>query len=153
MDTTINQQVAMDEALVPHAKRLKIRRRNFCLLSDIKSKKSTLQLVYDVLRVCPFFKAFLVITDVLEIYMQEFWATATVHHHAIRFKMDNKKHIVNLESFRDMLHICLRVHGQYFVEPLFEEEILAFICFLGHSAAIRKLTDVNINKLYHPWRS
>nr|GEV10860.1 hypothetical protein [Tanacetum cinerariifolium] len=49
-------------------------------------------------------------SDVPQIYMQEFWATATVHHHAIRFKMDNKKHIINLESFRDMLNICLRVH-------------------------------------------
>nr|GFB64421.1 hypothetical protein [Tanacetum cinerariifolium] len=25
--------------------------------------------------------------------------------------MDNKKHIVNLESFREMLHICPRLHG------------------------------------------
>nr|GEY87485.1 hypothetical protein [Tanacetum cinerariifolium] len=99
----------MDEALVPHAKRLRIGRSNFRLLSDIKSKESTLQLVYDVLRLCPFFKAFLVTVDVPEIYMQEFWATATVHHHAIRFKMDNKKYIVNLESFRDMLHICPRL--------------------------------------------
>nr|GEY66064.1 hypothetical protein [Tanacetum cinerariifolium] len=32
-------------------------------------------------------------------------------------------------------------------------EILAFIHFLGHSAAIKMLTDVNINKLYQPWRS
>nr|GFC22733.1 hypothetical protein [Tanacetum cinerariifolium] len=153
MDTTIDQQVAMDEALVPHAKRLRIGRSHFCLLSDIKSKESTLQLVYDVLCLCPFFKAFLVTTDVPEIYMQEFWATATVHHHAIRFKMDNKKHIVNLESFRDMLHICPRVPGQSFAEPPFEEEILAFIRFRGYNAAIRKLIDVNINKLYQPWRS
>nr|GEW89853.1 retrovirus-related Pol polyprotein from transposon TNT 1-94 [Tanacetum cinerariifolium] len=81
----MDEQVAMDEALVPHAQRLRICRSNFCLLSNIKSKESTLQL--------------------------EFWATATVYHHAIRFKMDNKKHIMNLESFRDMLHICPRVHG------------------------------------------
>nr|GEW44079.1 retrotransposon protein, putative, unclassified [Tanacetum cinerariifolium] len=60
MDTTINQQMAIDEALVPHAQRLRIGRRNFCLLSNIKSKESTLQLVYDVMRLCPFFKAFLV---------------------------------------------------------------------------------------------
>nr|GEW30098.1 hypothetical protein [Tanacetum cinerariifolium] len=59
MDTTIDQQVAKGEALVPHAKRLRIRRRNFCLLSDIKYKESTLQLMYDVLRLTPFFKAFL----------------------------------------------------------------------------------------------
>nr|GFC82394.1 hypothetical protein [Tanacetum cinerariifolium] len=52
-----------------------------------------------------------------------------------------------------MLYICPRVPGQSFVEPPFEEEILAFIRFLGHSAAIKKLTDVNINKLYQPWRS
>nr|GEZ18345.1 photosystem I P700 chlorophyll a apoprotein A2, chloroplastic [Tanacetum cinerariifolium] len=45
MDTTINQQVAIDEDLVPHAKRLRIERSNFCLLSDIKSKESTIQLV------------------------------------------------------------------------------------------------------------
>nr|GEV27327.1 DNA helicase [Tanacetum cinerariifolium] len=94
MDTTIDQQVAIEEALVPHARRLRIGRSNFCLLSDIYSKESTLQLVYDVLRLTRFFKAFLVTADVLEIYMQEFWATATVHHHSIRFKMDNKKHIV-----------------------------------------------------------
>nr|GEU61389.1 hypothetical protein [Tanacetum cinerariifolium] len=153
MDTIIDQQVAMDEALVPHAKRLRIERSNFCLLSDIKSKESTPQLVYDVLRLCPFFKAFLVTADVPEIYMQEFWAIATVHHYVILFKMDNKKHIVNLESFKDMLHICPMVHGQYFVEPPFKEEILAFIRFLGHSATITTLTDVNINKLYQPWRS
>nr|GEZ43031.1 hypothetical protein [Tanacetum cinerariifolium] len=57
-------------------------------------------------------------------YKMEFWATATVHHHSIRFKMDNKKHIVNLESFREI-----------------------------HSAVIRNLTDVNINKLHRLWRS
>nr|GFC80724.1 hypothetical protein [Tanacetum cinerariifolium] len=153
MDTTIDHQVAMDEALVPHAQRLRIGRRNFCLLSDIKSKESTLQLVYDVLRICLFFKAFRATADVPEIYMHEFWATATVHHHAIRFKMDNKKHIMKLKSFRDMLHICPRVHGQSFDEPPFKEEIVSFIRFLGHSAAIRTFTDVNINKLYQPWRS
>nr|GEV83883.1 hypothetical protein [Tanacetum cinerariifolium] len=67
MDTKIDQQVAMDEALVLHAQRLKIGRSNFHFLSDIKSKESTLQFVYDVLRLCPFFKAFLVIADVPEV--------------------------------------------------------------------------------------
>nr|GFA97159.1 hypothetical protein [Tanacetum cinerariifolium] len=127
MDTIIYQQVAMDEALVPHAKRLRIKRSNFRLLSDIKSKESTLQLMYDVLRMCLFFKAFLVTADVSEIYMQEFWATATVHHHSIWFKMDSKKHIVNLDSFWEMLHICPILPYQPFVEPPFEEEILAFL--------------------------
>nr|GFA38478.1 hypothetical protein [Tanacetum cinerariifolium] len=125
MATTIEQQVALDEALVPSTKRLRIRRSNFRLPSDIQSKESTLQVVYDVLCSCPFFKAFLVTAD----------------------------HIVNLETFRDMLHICPRILGQSFEEMPFEEEILEFLRFLGHSAQIKTLTDVKINKLFQPWRS
>nr|GEZ15425.1 hypothetical protein [Tanacetum cinerariifolium] len=102
---------------------------------------------------CPFFKAFLVTADVPEIYMQEFWATAYVHQYSIRFKMDSKKNIVDLETFRNMLHISPRVPGQSFDELPFEEEILDFLRFLGHSAQIKTLTDVNINKLFQPWRS
>nr|GEZ84986.1 hypothetical protein [Tanacetum cinerariifolium] len=129
---------------------LRIGRRNFRLLSDISSKESTLQLLYDVLHLTPFFKVFLVTVDVSKIYMQEFWATATVHHHSLRFKMDNKKHILNLESFREMLHICPRLPGQSFIEPPFEEKVLAFHCFFGHSGEIRRLSDVNINNLHQP---
>nr|GEW61464.1 hypothetical protein [Tanacetum cinerariifolium] len=102
----------MDEVLVPHAQRLRIGKINIRLLSDIKSKESTLQLVYDVMRICPFFKAFLVTADVPEIYM-------------------------------DMLHICLRVHGQSFDEPPFKEEILAFIHFLRHSAGLYHKRNVD----------
>nr|GFA49566.1 hypothetical protein [Tanacetum cinerariifolium] len=109
MATTIEQQVALDEALVPSAQRLRIGRSNFRLPLDIQSKESTLQVVYDVLHRSPFFKAFLVTADVPEIYMQEFWATT--------------------------------------------KEILEFLRFLGHSAQIKTLTDVNVNKLFQPWRS
>nr|GEY82631.1 integrase, catalytic region, zinc finger, CCHC-type, peptidase aspartic, catalytic [Tanacetum cinerariifolium] len=117
MDMTIDQQVALDEALVPHASRLRIGKSNFHLRSDIYFKESTLQLVYDVLRLTPFYKAFLVTADVLEIYMQEFWATAT--------------------TFDDLS---------------FEEEILAFLRFLGHNGEIRKLTDKkNVDFAYLLW--
>nr|GEU36348.1 hypothetical protein [Tanacetum cinerariifolium] len=49
MDMTIDQQVALGEALVPYASRLRIRKINFHIKSNISSKESTLQLVYDVL--------------------------------------------------------------------------------------------------------
>nr|GEY83020.1 hypothetical protein [Tanacetum cinerariifolium] len=104
MDMTIDQQVALDEALVPHASRIRIRKSNFHLRSDITSKESTLQLVYDVLRLTPFRKAFFVTVDTFD----------------------------ELPS---------------------KEEILAFLRYLGHSGEIRKLTNVNINKLHEPWRS
>nr|GEV87503.1 hypothetical protein [Tanacetum cinerariifolium] len=90
MDITIDQQVALDEALIPHASRLRIGKSNFRLRSDITSKGSTLQLI---------------------------------------------------------------LPGQTFNDLPFEEEILAFLRFLGRSGEIRKLTDVNINKLHQPWRS
>nr|GEY94345.1 hypothetical protein [Tanacetum cinerariifolium] len=70
-----------------------------------------------------------------------------------RFKMDTRKNIVNLEAFKEMLHISPRVSGQSFAELPFEEEILEFLRFLGHSAQIKTLIDVNINKLFQPWRS
>nr|GFA62799.1 hypothetical protein [Tanacetum cinerariifolium] len=58
--------------------------------------------------------------------------------------MDTRKHIVDLESFREMLHISPRVLGQSFAELPFEEEILELLRFLGHSAQINTLTDVNV---------
>nr|GFA95203.1 hypothetical protein [Tanacetum cinerariifolium] len=106
MATTDEQQAMLDEALVPSTQRLRIWRSNFRLPSDIQSKESTLQL--------------------------EFWATAYVHQRSIRFKMNNKKYIVDLESFREMLHICPRIPSQAFAKLPFEEEILEFIRFLGH---------------------
>nr|GEZ16293.1 hypothetical protein [Tanacetum cinerariifolium] len=153
MAMTLDQQVALDEALVPSTQRLRIGRSNLRLPSDIQSKEPTLQVVYDVLRNSPFFRAFLVTADVPEIYMQEFWATAKLHQHSIYFKMDTRKHVLNLEAFREMLYISPRIPGQSFDEFPFEEEILEFLRFLRHSTQIKTLTDVNVNKLYQPWRS
>nr|GEV94280.1 uncharacterized mitochondrial protein AtMg00810-like [Tanacetum cinerariifolium] len=104
MDMTIDQQVALDVALVPHASRLRIGKSNFRLRLDITSKESTLQVVYDVLRLTLFYKAFLVTADTFD-------------------------------------------------ELSFEEEILAFLRYIGHIGEIKKITDVNINKLHQPWRS
>nr|GFA47314.1 hypothetical protein [Tanacetum cinerariifolium] len=114
--TTIEQQTALDESLVPSSQRLRIGRSNFRLPSDIQSKEATLQVVYDVLRNSPLFRAFQVTADVPEIYMQE-------------------------------------ILNQPFADLPTEEEVLDFLRFLGHSQDIRYLTDVNVNKLYQPWRS
>nr|GEX59691.1 hypothetical protein [Tanacetum cinerariifolium] len=98
-------------------------------------------------------RAFLVTADVPEICMQEFWATAKLHQDSICFKMDTRKNVLDLEALREMLHISPRILGQSFAELPSEEEILEFLRYLGHSHEIRHLTDVNVNKLYQPWRS
>ncbi|GJV62483.1 hypothetical protein Tco_1473311 [Tanacetum coccineum] len=83
---------------------------NLRLSSDVTSKEATLQVVYDVLKLTPFYKAFQVTADALEIYMQEFWASAYVHNRSVDFKMNNKKsNIIGLEQFRDILQICPKV--------------------------------------------
>nr|GEZ39372.1 ribonuclease H [Tanacetum cinerariifolium] len=92
--TTIEQQVVLDETLVPSTQRLRIGR---------------------------------MMADVPEIYMQEFWATARLHQHSILFKMDTRKSVLDLEAFREMLHISPRIPSQSFANLPFEEEILEFL--------------------------
>ncbi|GJS46174.1 hypothetical protein Tco_0596295 [Tanacetum coccineum] len=50
MALTIADQIALDDALVTPADRLKIGKCNLRLRSDITSKEATLQVVYDVLK-------------------------------------------------------------------------------------------------------
>nr|GEW59694.1 nucleotide-binding alpha-beta plait domain-containing protein [Tanacetum cinerariifolium] len=85
--------------------------------------------------------------------MQELWATISTHHHSLCFKLNGRSHTLNVENFRDMLHICLRLHGQRFEYPPLEEEILSFIRDLDHTGEIKVLTDVNVNYMHQPWRS
>nr|GFA95031.1 hypothetical protein [Tanacetum cinerariifolium] len=89
-------------------------------------------------------RAFQVTADVSEIYMQDFWATAKLHHNSIHFKVDTRKSVLDLEAFREMLHISPRIPNQPFADLPTEEEILDFLRFLGHSHDIRYLTDVNV---------
>ncbi|GKF11064.1 hypothetical protein Tco_0048990, partial [Tanacetum coccineum] len=109
MEISIADQIALDDALVAPSDRLKIGKCNLHLSSDVTSKEATLQVVYDVLKLTPFYKAFQVTADVPEIYMQEFWVSAYMHNRSVRFKMNNKKHILNLDQFRDILQICPKV--------------------------------------------
>nr|GEX33994.1 hypothetical protein [Tanacetum cinerariifolium] len=55
--------------------------------------------------------------------------------------MNNKKRIVNLEYFREMLQICPRIPNQPFNELPFEEEILAFLKELSHNGETKMITD------------
>ncbi|GJW50446.1 hypothetical protein Tco_0091797 [Tanacetum coccineum] len=129
----LKDQITLDDALVAPANRLKIGKCNLRLSSDVTSTEATLQVIYDVLKLTPFYKAFQVSADVPEIYMQEFWASAYIHNRSVRFKMNNKKHILNLDQFRDILQIFLKVGNEKFEEPPLEKEILAFLASLGHS--------------------
>ncbi|GJY15326.1 hypothetical protein Tco_0385748 [Tanacetum coccineum] len=111
---------------VTPANRLKVGKCNQRLSSTLKSNEPTLQVVLDALKLTPFYKAFEITANVSEIYMQEFWATVSIHHKSLR---------------------------QKFEDPPLEEEILSFIRDLGHTREIKVLTDVNVNHMHQPLRS
>ncbi|GJV61058.1 hypothetical protein Tco_1467158 [Tanacetum coccineum] len=70
MDITRAQQIALDDALVAPTNRLTIGKNNLRLSLDLKSKEPTLQVVYDFLKLTPFYKAFQITSDVPEIYIE-----------------------------------------------------------------------------------
>ncbi|GKC81428.1 hypothetical protein Tco_1137145 [Tanacetum coccineum] len=71
MDTTKAQQIALDDALVAPANRLKIGKCNQRLSFTLKSNEPTIQVILDALKLTPFYKAFEITTNAPEIYMQE----------------------------------------------------------------------------------
>ncbi|GKC67855.1 hypothetical protein Tco_1100453 [Tanacetum coccineum] len=127
MSITKDQQQALDDALVPQEQRLRIGNCNYRLRTTFKPKEPTFQVALDVLSFTPFYQAFLISASVPTIYMHEFWATASFHKHCIKFKLNYKRYSFDVETFRDMLQICPNLQGQKFVDPPFEEEILAFM--------------------------
>nr|GEX84783.1 retrovirus-related Pol polyprotein from transposon TNT 1-94 [Tanacetum cinerariifolium] len=141
MDTTKAQQIALDDTLVAPANRLKIGKCKYRLSFDLKSKEPTIQVVLDALKLTSFYIAFQITANVPEIYMQEFWATVSLHHNSLRFKMNGKRHTLNVRNFRDLLQICPRLPGHRFKDPPFEEEILSFIRDLGYTGEIKVLID------------
>ncbi|GJZ75092.1 hypothetical protein Tco_0639557 [Tanacetum coccineum] len=153
MSITKEQQQALDDALVPREQCLRIGNCNYRLSTTFKPKEPTFQVALDVLSLTPFYQAFLISASVPAIYMHEFWATVSYHKHCIKFKMNKKNYSFDLETFRDMLQICPNLPGQKFVDPPFEEEILAFIRELGYPGDIKSLSDVKVDTLYQPWRT
>ncbi|GKA24669.1 hypothetical protein Tco_0710702 [Tanacetum coccineum] len=70
MDNTKAQQKALDDDLVAPANRLKIGKSSLRLSSNLKSKEPTLQVALDALKLTSFYKAFEIIADVPEIYIE-----------------------------------------------------------------------------------
>ncbi|GKC25084.1 hypothetical protein Tco_1027234 [Tanacetum coccineum] len=127
MSMTKEQQQALDDALIPREQPLTIGSCNYILSTTFKPNEPTFQVALDVLSLTPFYPAFLITASVLAVYMQEFWATVTYQKHHIIFKMNKKSYSFDLDSFRNMLQMCLKLPGQEFVDPPFEEDILTFM--------------------------
>ncbi|GKC32873.1 hypothetical protein Tco_1040167 [Tanacetum coccineum] len=71
------QQDALDQALVSIDDQVKIVSCNMKIDPTKKQKEATYQVVLDILKLSPCYNAFLIITNVPQIYMQQFWFTIT----------------------------------------------------------------------------
>ncbi|GJV08566.1 retrovirus-related pol polyprotein from transposon TNT 1-94 [Tanacetum coccineum] len=150
---TKEQQQALDDAIVPREQRLTIGSCNYRLSTTFKPKEPTFQVALDVLSLTPFYPAFLITASVPAVYMQEFWAIVTYQKHHIRFKMNKKSYSFDLDTFCNMLQMCLKLPGQKFIDPPFEEDILNFMREPGYPGNIKLLSDVKVDTLPQPWRT
>ncbi|GJW41985.1 hypothetical protein Tco_0070784 [Tanacetum coccineum] len=125
MSSITAQQIKLDLELVPNEKRLDIVKCNRRLNPGKIQREPTFQVVLDDLALIPCFSAFLIIVDVLEVYMHQFWDFVYKLDTFYRFKMDKRKRFkLNLEIFRDIFKICPRVQGQDFDALPTDEEIV-----------------------------
>ncbi|GKB35331.1 hypothetical protein Tco_0880273, partial [Tanacetum coccineum] len=81
----------LDLELVPKENRLDIRKCNGRIPRGLKPKEETFQVVLDALALTPCYPAFLIIADVPEVYMHQFWNCIYKHDDFYRFKIDKKK--------------------------------------------------------------
>ncbi|GJU27213.1 hypothetical protein Tco_1165834 [Tanacetum coccineum] len=123
------------------------------LKTDIKPKEATFQVVLEALALTPFYQTFLITAEVPAIYMQEFWATVSVHKLSIRFTISKKKVSLDVDIFIEILQFCPKIPGQEFEDLPLEHNILSFIRDLGHSRDIIHLSDVSVDCLHQPWRA
>nr|GEX20049.1 hypothetical protein [Tanacetum cinerariifolium] len=114
MNTTQAQQKALDNALVTPGGRLEFEKGNMRLKTDIKPKEATFQVALGALALTSFYQAFLITAE---------------------------KVSLDVDTFREILQIYLKIPSQGFEDLLLEHEILSFIRDLRHTRDIHYLTD------------
>ncbi|GKA29876.1 hypothetical protein Tco_0716121 [Tanacetum coccineum] len=129
MSSITAQQIKLDLELVPKEKRLEIGKYNGRLNPGKKQREPTFQVMLDALALTPCNFAFLMTTDVPEVYMHQFWDS--IH------KYENS----------------YRVHGQNFDELPTDEDIVSFFKELGHTGQIKTITDIVFDQMHQPWRT
>ncbi|GKE56651.1 hypothetical protein Tco_1495836 [Tanacetum coccineum] len=124
MTTIVAQQVALDNALVPLKKRVKIGKYNMRIDPSKTQKEATYQVVLDALALTTCYLDFLITADVPKIYMQQFWFTINKKDSTTyKFKIDKKSYKINMEVFREIFQICPRLLNKDFDELSSDDEI------------------------------
>ncbi|GJS70376.1 hypothetical protein Tco_0703217 [Tanacetum coccineum] len=86
------QQAALDQALVSIDDQVKISSRNM-RIDPTKQKEATYQVVLDILKLSPCYDAFLITSDVPQIYMHQFWFTIAKNKNSSLYQVPNKEFV------------------------------------------------------------
>ncbi|GJX17959.1 hypothetical protein Tco_0218791 [Tanacetum coccineum] len=159
MDITKAKLIALDDALVAPTNWLKIGKCNLRLSSDLNSKEATLQVVYDVLKLTPFYKAFQASADVPEIYMQEFWALKSVIRNLMNHPLSKK--FSHFSSFAGVINKCLSGKRSYDSLRLSQAQIIwgmyhkknvdyAFLLWSEFTYQVDNKNTKKVNVMYYP---
>nr|GEW29044.1 reverse transcriptase domain-containing protein [Tanacetum cinerariifolium] len=149
INPVVTQQIALDNALVAPAKRLKIERCNARIEFNKTQKEETYQVTLDALKLSPCYPAFHITAKVPEIYMNQFYNTIKKieDSNTYNFNLDKKKCRVDTEVFCEILHICPRIPNQEFDDPPSEDELISFIQELGYSGICNMLSAIRLDSL------
>ncbi|GJT77414.1 hypothetical protein Tco_1044139 [Tanacetum coccineum] len=131
MNPVAAKQVALDNALVPLEKRLKIEKCNAKIEFSKPQREETYQVTLDALKLSTCYPAFLITAEVPEVYMHQFWNT--------------------IQKIKDT--DAYRLLNQDFVEPPSEEDLVPFIQELSYSGKCDMLSAIHTNQMHQPWRT
>ncbi|GJS84296.1 hypothetical protein Tco_0750837 [Tanacetum coccineum] len=98
MNPIATQQAALDNALVPPEKRLKIERCNARIAFNKPQREETYQVTLEALKLSLCYLAFVITAKVPKIYMHQFWTTIKKirNSDAYNFKLEKKKNLAFL---------------------------------------------------------
>ncbi|GJT08788.1 hypothetical protein Tco_0843250 [Tanacetum coccineum] len=142
------QQAARDEALVPSADRIKINYTNMRIDPTMTQKEETYKVILDIIKNSACYNAFLVIADVLKIYMQQFWniVKKVKKSSFYEFDLDDKKCRVDAKLFRKILDISPRFHNKDFIIPPSKESMITFLYELGYKDVVAFIVPISMGK-------
>nr|GEW96117.1 hypothetical protein [Tanacetum cinerariifolium] len=130
-------KVYLSETCLNLSERNMFKRNMYRLETIVPQKKETFQVVIDLIKNSSCFKAFTIYVDVPEIFMQQFWYSIKKVQgiDSYEFLLANKKCVVNVDVFRMILDIYLRVEGVNFTDVPY------------------KHTNMFVDHMHQPWKT
>ncbi|GJY59032.1 retrovirus-related pol polyprotein from transposon TNT 1-94 [Tanacetum coccineum] len=114
-------------------------------------------------------RPFRCVSDISELRLQEHWDMLVVTsgdarswdvtikkvkvYDSYEFLVANKKCIIDVEVFRKILDISLRVKGKEFTKVQDDEATLTFLIDLGYKGPLHKYTSMYVDHMHQSWRT